>query len=84
MLSENKFLGSPLLKKKIYEDEAVVQSCTAPPPLQRDGKDLLIPWPFYMCQFTSPPPHPVFLLAGALAHHAVTFLAAGGRGGRPV
>ncbi len=30
----------------------------------------------------SPPPsHPAFLLAGAPAHHAVTFLAAGGRGG---
>jgi hypothetical protein len=29
-------------------------------------------------------PHPAFLLAGAPAHHAVTFFAAAGRGGRPV
>jgi hypothetical protein len=26
-----------------------------PPPLPRDGKDLLIPSPFYMCPFTGPP-----------------------------
>jgi hypothetical protein len=29
-----------------------------PPPLPRECKDLLFPSPFYMCQFTSPPPHP--------------------------
>ncbi len=50
-----------------------------PPPLQPDGKDTLIPSPFYICRFTAPPPHPAFLLAGKPAHHAVTFLAAGGQ-----
>jgi hypothetical protein len=28
-----------------------------PPPLPREGKDLLIPSPFYMCRFTGPPSH---------------------------
>jgi hypothetical protein len=37
-----------------------------PPPLHCDGKDTLIPSPFYICRFTAPPPpHPAFLLAGA-------------------
>jgi hypothetical protein len=27
-----------------------------PPPLPLEGKDLLIPSPFYMCRFTIPPP----------------------------
>ncbi len=47
---------------KIYEDEAVVHR-TAPPPLPREGKDLLIPSPFYMCRFTGPPP-PLRPIAG--------------------
>ncbi len=57
-----------------------------PPTLQRDGKDLLIPSPFYMCPFTGPPP----LLrgpsrgGGGRAHHTVPFFAGVGRGGRLV
>jgi hypothetical protein len=37
-------------------------SCTAPPPLPRECKDLLFPSPFYMCRFTGPPPpfRPIF------------------------
>ncbi len=41
-----------------------------PPPLQRDGKDLSIPWPFYMCRFTAPPP-PI-LSSYWLAHWPIT------------
>jgi hypothetical protein len=55
-----------------------------PPPLQRDGKDLLIPPAVLHVPIYRYRPHPVFLLAGALGHHAVTFLATAGRGGRPV
>jgi hypothetical protein len=34
----------------------LLYTCTAPPPLPCDGKDLLISSPFYMCPFTGPPP----------------------------
>ncbi len=40
---------------KIYEDEAVVHLVLPPTP-ERDGKDTLIPWPFYIDRFTAPPP----------------------------
>jgi hypothetical protein len=55
-----------------------------PPPLPHDGKDLLIPSPFYMCRFTGPPPPPRPMRGGGGGHHVVTFLAGAGRGGRPV
>jgi hypothetical protein len=53
-----------------------------PPTLPRDGEDLLIPWPFYMCRFTGPPP-PI-LSSYWLAHWPITrsrFWQARGEGG---
>jgi hypothetical protein len=54
--------------------------CPPPPPLQRDDKDLLIPWPFYMCRFTGPPP-PI-LSSYWLAHLPITQSGFGCRGER--
>jgi hypothetical protein len=42
---------------KIDEDDAFVHLVLPPaPPLPRECKDLLFPWPSYMRQFTGPPP----------------------------
>ncbi len=54
---------------KIYEDAAVVHLVLPPPPLQRDGKDTLIPSPFYIDRFTAPPP---ILPSYWLAHRPIT------------
>ncbi len=37
---------------------------TAPALLQHDGKDTFIPSPFYICQFSAPPPPPSCLPIG--------------------